>query len=253
MNDPTHWWTHEGLEAPKGRLHIAGRDADALAREHGTPLYVFDLNRVEANFRRIEGAFERAGVRHQLLYALKSNRNPKVLGRVRSLGFAGADVCSPNEVDIALENGWRPDEISYTGTSLSDRDLDRILRHPVTLNLDSLSAIRRVGARGPGRRIGLRINPGVGAGFSSKLTYSGEKPTKFGIYPDQFGEALDLAQQHRLEVRYEVIADHHAEELESILDSQRVIERMREAGTEPVVVSKGDDSGRGRERRRSEG
>ena len=43
--------------------------------------------------------------------------------------------------------------------------------------------------------------------------------------------------QHRLEVRQEVIADHDAEEIENILDAQRVIERMREAGTESVVVS----------------
>jgi hypothetical protein len=50
--------------------------------------------------------------------------------------------------------------------------------------------------------------------------------------------------QHRLDVRHEVIADHDAEELENILDTQRVIERMREAGTEPVVVS--TDGGTGR-------
>ncbi len=50
--------------------------------------------------------------------------------------------------------------------------------------------------------------------------------------------------QHRLEVRQEVIADHDAEELENILDAQRVIERMREAGTESVVVS--TDGGTGR-------
>ncbi len=51
--------------------------------------------------------------------------------------------------------------------------------------------------------------------------------------------------QHRLEVRQEVIADHDPEELENILDAQRVIERMREAGTESVVVSTDDGSGRG--------
>ncbi len=50
--------------------------------------------------------------------------------------------------------------------------------------------------------------------------------------------------QHRLEVRHEVIADHDAEELESILGAQQVIERMREAGTGSVVVSTGDGSGR---------
>ncbi len=50
--------------------------------------------------------------------------------------------------------------------------------------------------------------------------------------------------QHRLEVCHEVIADHDAEELENILDTQRVIERMREAGTGSVVVSTDDRSGR---------
>ncbi len=44
--------------------------------------------------------------------------------------------------------------------------------------------------------------------------------------------------QHRLEVRQEIIADHDAEELENILDAQRVIERMKEAGSKPVIVSK---------------
>jgi diaminopimelate decarboxylase len=46
----------------------------------------------------------------------------------------------------------------------------------------------------------LRINPGVGA-YSSRLTASGSKPTKFGIYPDQFEKALELARSHELQVR----------------------------------------------------
>ncbi len=55
--------------------------------------------------------------------------------------------------------------------------------------------------------------------------------------------------KHRLEVRHEVIADHDADELEMILDTQRVIERMREAGTESVVVSTNGGLGRvGRQR-----
>ncbi len=59
--------------------------------------------------------------------------------------------------------------------------------------------------------------------------------------------------QHRLEVRHEVIADRDAEELENILDAQRVIERMREAGTDSVIVSTDGGSGRACSgRRRSE-
>ena len=49
--------------------------------------------------------------------------------------------------------------------------------------------------------------------------------------------------QHRLEVRHEVISDHDAEELENILDAQRVIKRMREAGSDSVIVSTDGGSG----------
>ena len=76
-----------------------------------------------------------------------------------------------------------------------------ILDQPVILNLDSLSAIRRVGRRAPGRAIGLRVNPQVGTGYSAQLTYAGEKPTKFGIYADRFEEALATTRDYQLDVQ----------------------------------------------------
>jgi diaminopimelate decarboxylase len=189
------------LEPVSGRLHFAGRDAEDLAREHGTPLYVYDPGRAAANLGRLRSALKRAGVRQRLIFALKSNRHPAILARLRGLGDVGIDACSPNEVSLALDSGWKAEEISYTGTNLSDRDLDRILPQPLDLNLDSLSAVRRVGARASGRAIGLRLNPGVGAGYTAQLTYAGDKPTKFGVYPEKLDEALALARQHRLRVR----------------------------------------------------
>jgi diaminopimelate decarboxylase len=195
------WWTRAGLDVQEHRLHFAGRDAEQLAREHGTPLYVYDPTRLESNVRRLQATFDSAGVRHRIHYALKANRHAAYLARLRSLGSVGIDACSPQEALLALEAGWAPEEISYTGTNLSERDLDVILARPVILNLDSLSAIRRVGRRAPGRAIGLRINPQVGAGYSAQLTYAGDKPTKFGIYADRFDEALELARDCGLEVR----------------------------------------------------
>lgn len=195
------WWAREGLEPRGGRLSFAGREVEELAREHGTPLYVYDPGRAAANLGRLRAALERAGVRHRVIFALKSNRHPAILSRLRALQWVGIDACSPNEVSLALGSGWKAEEISYTGTNLSDRDLDRILPYPLDLNLDSLSAVRRVGGRAPGRPIGLRLNPGVGAGYTAQLTYAGDKPTKFGIYPERLDEALALARQHRLRVR----------------------------------------------------
>ena len=86
---------------------------------------------------------------------------------------------------MRCECGWAPEEISFTGTNVSERDLDVLLAAPIHINLDAVSQIERLGRRAPGRTIGLRINPAAGAGYHAGLAYSGERPTKFGIYEDR--------------------------------------------------------------------
>ena len=203
------WWTRPGLDVRGGRLHIAGRDAEAIAREHGTPVYAHDLVRVREQALALRSAFDGAGLDGRVRLALKAQHEPEVLRFVRGLGRPGSresvgmDVCSPREVEWALEHGWREDEISYTGTNLSERDLDVLLAHPgVHLNVDLLSQIARVGRRAPGRSIGIRVNPRAGAGFTGggHTLYSGPRPTKFGIFPEQLDDALAIARTHDLTI-----------------------------------------------------
>jgi diaminopimelate decarboxylase len=192
------WWVRPGLEAPDGRLTIAGADAEELARRDGTPLFVYDRARFAENAQRLAAAFNRAGLDHRLRFALKANPEPRILEALR--GLVGIDACSPGEVVRAMECGRRPDEISFTGTNVSERDLDVILAKPIHINLDAISQIERLGRRDPGRTIGLRINPASGAGYHAGLAYSGDRPTKFGIYEDRVDEALAAAARHRLTV-----------------------------------------------------
>ena len=165
------WWTRPGLDVRGGRLHIAGRDAESIARENGTPVYAHDLVRVREQALALRSAFDGAGLDGRVRLALKAQHEPEVLRFVRGLGRPGSresvgmDVCSPREVEWALEHGWSENEISYTGTNLSERDLDVLLAHPgVHINVDLLSQIARVGRRAPGRSIGIRVNPRAGAG-----------------------------------------------------------------------------------------
>jgi diaminopimelate decarboxylase len=200
------WWLRLGLDVVDGRLSIAGYDAEALAREHGTPLFAYDLARFGENARAFQAAFSRTGVPFRLRFALKANPYPEVLAVFRGLGAPGTpesvgiDACSPGEVLRALECGWKPEEISYTGTNVSERDLDVLLAHRIHLNLDALSQIERYGRRAPGTRIGIRIDPGSGAGYTADLEYSGARPTKFGIDLDRFDEALAVAARHDLSI-----------------------------------------------------
>ena len=192
------WWVRPGLETRDGRLTIAGEDAESLARRHGTPLFVYDRTRFRENALRLGEALDRAGLRHVLRFALKANPEPRILEVLRDL--VGIDACSPGEVGRAIDCGWRPEEISFTGTNVSERDLDVLLGSPIHINLDAISQIERLGRRAPGRTIGLRINPAAGAGYHPGLAYSGERPTKFGIYEERLPEALAAAARHGLTV-----------------------------------------------------
>jgi diaminopimelate decarboxylase len=201
------WWVRPGLDIDDhGRLRIAGEDAEALAREHGTPLFVYDRARFAENARRLQAALARTGFPYRVRFALKANPLPEILQVFRGLGAPGSpesvgiDACSPGEVDRAIECGWRPEEISYTGTNVSDRDLDALLPRGVHLNLDAISQIERYGRRAAGTAIGIRIDPGTGAGYNEHLEYAGDRPTKFGVGLDRFDDAIAAASRHRLRV-----------------------------------------------------
>jgi diaminopimelate decarboxylase len=196
------WWIRPGLDVREGRLRIAGRDAETLAREHGTPVYVYDTERFRENARRFQAALATTGLPSRLRFAMKANPDREALAAFRGLGDVGIDACSPGEVTRALECGFAAAEISYTGTNVSERDLDVILGagDELRLNLDAISQIERVGRRAPGRRIGIRINPAQGAGYHAGLEYSGDRPTKFGIYEDRLDEAVEVAARHGLTI-----------------------------------------------------
>lgn len=204
MSGQTLWWQRPGLEYDGTELHLAGRALSALAAQTGTPAFFYDAARIGTKLEMLHAALDRAGVRHRVFYAMKANRFAPLLTWLRGSGLCGIDACSPQELLFAAACGFEPDAVSYTATSVSDADLDVLAAHPGTaVNCDSLSSIRRLGRRCPGRSIGIRINPGIGVGYgdNQRLQYSGARTTKFGIYREQFEEALELARAHHLEVR----------------------------------------------------
>jgi diaminopimelate decarboxylase len=207
MRANQQWWEREDLGYRDGRLHFDGRDLEALVASAGTPTFVYSTARVLDNLERLRGALSAQGVGHDAFYAIKANRYAPLVTSLKLAGRCGIDACSPAELRYARQVGFEEAEISYTGTSVSESDLDCLERHPgVHVNCDSLSTIRRLGRRCPGRRIGIRVNPQLGAGYNEALRYAGEKPTKFGVYRDRFDEAMAVAREAGL--RVEVLHFH---------------------------------------------
>jgi diaminopimelate decarboxylase len=198
------WWARDDLRYDGGRLTFAGHDVAALAQGIEGPVFLYSARRVAENLTRLRAALAEVGRPSRLYYAMKANRSEPLLEAMADWGLCGVDICSPNELDLALASGFQAAGISFTGTGVSNRDLDRLLDHPdLTINCDTVGQIRRIGERAPGRAIGVRVNPGRGTGYgdNARLTYAGEAVTKFGVYREQLGEAAATARAHGLTIR----------------------------------------------------
>lgn len=187
------WWErpdrHYGAD---GRFRFGGLDVAELVGRLGTPTYVYSSARVTQNVARLREALAAAGLSVRLLYAMKSNRHPALLRHLRTLGV-GLDVCSPGEVEHALEAGYSPEALSFTAGCLSRADYRRLAVWPgMWVNADSRSALRRWAEIRPGSEIGLRVNPRIGLGYgdNERLVYAGTRPSKFGIHPEDLEAAL---------------------------------------------------------------
>lgn len=199
------WWQRGDLCYRRNQLFFAGRTLQQLADQCGTPAFVYSAARVQRNLERIHNALNGAGMagRFTLHYAMKANRFAPLLTFLKQTGLCGIDACSPAEVEHAVSCGFMPEEISFTASSLSSRDLEILARYDgLFMDCDSIHAIHRWGALKPGSTIGLRVNPamGIGRADNDKLQYAGEVTTKFGIYRQQFDQALEAAKKYGLQV-----------------------------------------------------
>lgn len=199
------WWQREDLCYRQGRLYFAGFAVEELASQFGSPAFVYSVKRILANIHRVKTALVEVADQpvHRIYYAMKANRFTPLLTLLKQSGMCGIDACSPPEVEQAVSCGFLPQEISFTATSLSQDDFDQLARYQGLLfNADSLHAIREWGRRKPGSEIGIRINPaaGVSRAANQMLQYAGDMTTKFGIYREQFAEALALAASCNLRV-----------------------------------------------------
>jgi diaminopimelate decarboxylase len=192
------WEKDRFLEVRGGRLHVDGVDACELAREHGTPLFVFSGNRIRQNIARIMRAGELIDRPLKVCYAAKAMSTMGILKLVREIGIE-IEVNSGGELWKALEAGFRGEQIIFNGTSKEVWELEMaITNEAYAIQVDSLyelSLINDVATRlGKSANVALRLVPEI-----ETKTHSGLQTalltSKFGMMPDEalqaFGEYKD--------------------------------------------------------------
>ncbi len=153
--------------------------AARLVERHGSPLYIYDAQRVRAAYRDFAAAFPYAPV--DFHYAIVCNKNRHLVRLLHSLG-AGIHANTPGDAFAALAADIPPPRILYSGTNLDAADLDFLLSRRIRLNLDSVDQLRDFAARSPGGSVGLRL-----------LVDEPSRPNRIGVDPAELPEALSLA------------------------------------------------------------
>jgi diaminopimelate decarboxylase len=177
-----------------GHLHCEDVPLDLIAREVGTPVYVYSTATLRHHARVLKDAFAAhwRGAPPLIAFAVKANSNLAVL-RVLAREGLGADTVSGGEIRRALKAGMAPGTIVFSGVGKSNEELDLALAQGVyQINVESAPEMERLSARaramGRTCEIAVRVNPQVGAGAHAKIT-TGGRDDKFGVPPE---EALAL-------------------------------------------------------------
>lgn len=173
------------------QTHIGGAAIRELARDFGTPTFVYDRAVIEQRVADLKGF-------PVIRFAQKACSNIAILALMRKLGVV-VDAVSAGEINRALLAGYKPGQIVYTADIFDRPALEAVVRHGVPVNCGSLDMLEQFGARCPGREVTLRINPGFGHGHSQKTNTGGEG-SKHGIWHELLGACVAAAKQHGLKI-----------------------------------------------------
>src|SRR5262245_21530001 len=164
----------------------------ALAREHGTPLFVYDAATIRARCAELRTRLD------VVRYAQKASSNLAILELVRRAGCE-VDAVSAGEVERALAAGFAPEEIVFTSDLLDRAALECLARRRVRVNAGSIDMLDQLAVLESTHEVTLRVNPGFGAGHARGVT-TGVSHSKHGIWHGELEAALARARDLGLEV-----------------------------------------------------
>ncbi|MFM1888928.1 MAG: Diaminopimelate decarboxylase [Bacteroidota bacterium] len=166
-------------------------DLLSVAAQFGAPVYVYDAEKITAQYNRLSQAFSQVpSVR--LNYAVKALNNISILRLMNHLG-SGLDTVSIQEVQLGIKAGFDPKNIIFTPNGVSLEELEQAAALRVQINIDNLSLLEQFGSKHPQIPVCVRINPHVLAGGNANISV-GHIDSKFGISIHQIPHILRIVE-----------------------------------------------------------
>ncbi|MBD0824050.1 diaminopimelate decarboxylase [Aestuariibaculum marinum] len=162
-----------------------------IAEDFGSPVYVYDAEKIEAQYNRLTNAF--SGVKKlKLNYAVKALSNISILKLFNKLG-SGIDTVSLQEIELGLKAGFKPQQIIFTPNGVSLAEIEEAAKLGVEINIDNLSILEQFGTKHPNIPVCIRINPHIMAGGNANISV-GHIDSKFGISIHQIPHILRIVE-----------------------------------------------------------
>lgn len=182
-----------------------------LANQYGTPLYVYDRQKIEEKYKRLTSTFQGRDVR--FFYACKALSNINILKIMRKMG-SGLDTVSIHEVKLGLKAGFDPKAILYTPNCVDFSEIQEAVSLGVHVNIDSISILEQFGNQYHNTYpVIIRFNPHIMAGGNYNIS-TGHIDSKFGISIHQLRHVLRIAKT--LNIRVEGIHMHTGSEIKDM-------------------------------------
>ena len=176
---------------------MQSQDLLQLAQQFQSPLYVYDAEKIEFQYKRLKNAFEKVS-RLRINYAMKALSNVSILKLIHSFG-ANIDTVSWQEVQLGLHAGFKPHQIIFTPNGVSLEEIEEVAELGIQINIDNLSILEQFGAKYPHIPVCIRINPHVMAGGNQNISV-GHIDSKFGISIYQIPHILRIVENTNMHI-----------------------------------------------------
>ena len=182
------------FEYRQGELYCEQVPVSQIAKEVGTPCYVYSYTTLIRHIRVYDSAFK--NIPHIIAFAMKANSNLAIL-RLMAKEGSGVDIVSGGELFRALKAGVPPSKIVFAGVGKNAEEIRDALRADILMfNIESSAEIHAVNdvaaSIGKKARVALRINPDIDPKTHPYIS-TGLKKSKFGISADRALEEFRLA------------------------------------------------------------
>lgn len=178
-------------------LYLGDTSLSKIAKKHGTPTYVYSKDRILEKLDQLVSAFT---LPLQVHYALKANSFRPLLKMLAAKG-CGVDVVSGGEIKRALETGFLPSKVIFSGVAKNEEEIEFALKKKIfAFNVESPQELERIGKLASKSKItaqiSFRLNPNVNPKTHPYIT-TGFKQNKFGMDKSFIPELLRILKKSK--------------------------------------------------------